>query len=99
MAITGHNRMDAILFMTPPELVQRWCIPQRRESCETSQCGFGLEASAQSFSNQEISLNPRIGTRKARRRNAAATPVSLRSVDWVSAEGCEVGEARRRRSF
>jgi hypothetical protein len=39
--------------------------------------GFGLEASAQSFSNQEISLNPRIGTRKARRRNAAATPVSL----------------------
>jgi hypothetical protein len=92
--------MDAILFMTPPG----WSnagkgIPQHRESREASHYGFSLEPPAQSFSNQEISLNPRIGTRKARRRNAAATPVSLRSVDWVSAEGCEVGEARRRRSF
>jgi AbrB family looped-hinge helix DNA binding protein len=33
-----------------------------------------LDAAAQSFSNREISLNPRCRTRKARRRNAAAAP-------------------------
>src|SRR5438876_987393 len=74
MAITGHSRTDATLFMTPPILVHRWKV-EHRESRGASHLVMVWRAAARSFSDLQISLDPCLRTCKTRRRNATATPV------------------------
>jgi hypothetical protein len=94
MAIPGHSSMDAILFMmTPPgdwSNAEKCISTQHREWRGASHYGYRLEVAAESVSNLQISLYPRLGTRKARRRNAAATyvfPVARSSIG-SNANGC-----------
>ena len=73
MAIAGHSRMDVILFMTPPGLISTLEIAFHSTANHLRQAGRLRpgEPAAQSFSNQEMSLNPRFQTRKTG-RNATA---------------------------